>query len=109
MKREKASENFNKIRKTDKLNADEFYEEHQLENRWVRLEESIKEIRNFRRALGGLRNVEKDKLNFEVTGTSYNLKFERRMDKGYKKYLAVEKIERVWLGYKGRKIVKNIK
>ena len=75
----------------------------------MRLEESITEIKNYRRAMGCLRNVEKDKLNFEAIGNSYNLKFERRMDKNYKKHLAIEKIERVYLGYKGRKQVKFIR
>jgi hypothetical protein len=31
------------------------------------------------------------------------------MDKGYRKHIAVSKIERIWLGCKGRKIARNLR
>jgi hypothetical protein len=40
-KRELANQNFNKLQKTVNLNPPEFYEKHQLKDRWVRLDQSI--------------------------------------------------------------------
>ena len=71
---------------TKLLNPKYFYEENSIKNTWVRLDESIKEIREYVRGqMVDNPNFSNKGLQLEVVGGKANTRYEKKLDAGYKR------------------------
>ena len=71
------------------------------------MDESIQEIKEFQRgATGNDPNFTMKGIQFEMIGTKASLKFEKKLDQGYKKDFQARVIQRAYRGYKGRMFFK---
>jgi hypothetical protein len=76
------------LRLSENLNSEHFYESNKHLDRWIRLQESINEIRLFNR----LQTTNEQKCELAITGQKADLKFERRLLKNYDLHQGVQLI-----------------
>lgn len=86
---------------TKSLNPKAFYEEYEIKDRWVRLPESIQEIKEYilHQTMAPQKGVQ-----LEAVGDKADLRFERKMDRQYRVDQSAIEIQRLYRGYCGRKI-----
>ena len=105
-KREYALMNPHKTTKL--LNPNSFYQENQIENTWIRLEQSIQEIKDF---VSGQNtdnpNFSNKGLQFEVVGQKAYMRYEKKLDQGFRRDQSAREIQRLYRGYNGRIIYKQ--
>lgn len=77
-----------------------YYDKNQPKDRWIRLPESIREMKVFSQISN---NATEQKVELAVVGVKSDLKFEKRLQKNFELHKAVELIQRAWRGYRGRK------
>ena len=74
-----------------------------MDDRWIRLEESIQEIKDFNK-VAYLTTVPQKGIQLELVSEKADLKFERKLDRGFRQEMSAIEIQRVYRGYLGRKI-----
>jgi len=88
------------------LNSEQFYIDNDIQYKWLRLEQSKEELRDFAISQLCIDNAQQN-LNFELIGSKVNTKWERKLDISYWKYESAALITRAWKGYKGRMIARH--
>jgi hypothetical protein len=53
--------------------------------------------------------IKEKNLNLEVAGNKFNARYEKKLEKSYRKEEGAKLIQRVWLGFKGRQIATNLR
>ena len=92
-----------KLESLKTLNIEAFYEQNDIQYKWHRLEESIKECQEYnidQRELTNLNQVKVEKL--ELIATKADIKYEKRLDLNHKKKVSGLFIQSCWRGYKAR-------
>ena len=65
---------------TKNLNPERFYVENAIENRWVRLQPSIQEIKDLYNTAFLTARVPSKHIQLEITVKEANLRYERKLD-----------------------------
>ena len=78
------------------INTERFFEANKPKDRWLRIEESIKEIKIFNK----IQNVANEqKFDLTVIGSKSGLKFEKKLEKSYRHEKSTRLIQRIWRGF----------
>lgn len=89
------------------LNPDTFYSEFQVKYKWVRLPQSIEEIKIFNNTNHLM--VQSTKVDLQLQFSKMDQKTEKRVDRAYGIQSSAFLIWRVWLGFKARKVAREIR
>ena len=85
------------------LNTSKFYEESDVKHRWVRLPESIEELKNYHPP------PSHQNLDLQLDIRRCDLRYEKRVDKQQRSLAASALIQRCYRGYKARLIARRLR
>ena len=91
-----------KLDNLETLNLDTFYSDNDIQHKWMRLEESVRECKEFCISNEHSQNLNNQHDKLEVQGLKVDLRYEKRIDTNHRKKIGGLLIQRMWRGYRGR-------